>query len=203
MIVEMAGKIFNKWEAESVSINDRGLQKYLNLDAPERHSFNLYTNKRFSKKKYNIIERLVKKMMVTGHLKDSRVHKKVSGRDTGKKQTAVKIVKKALEEIESKTSKNPVQILVRAVENTAPCEETTRIRHGGIIVHKAVDVAPQRRIDLSLSFISHGAAQRAFKSKTSISKGLASELIAASKNDNKIYSVGKKEESERVAASAR
>ena len=202
-MLKMKNKIFNTWDIDKISVSDRGLERYLNLSAAEKHSFSLYANKRFGKKNYNIIERLAKKMMVTGHIKDSRVHKKISGRDTGKKQTTVKIVKNAFKEIEAKTKQNPVQVLVQAVENTAPSEETTRIRHGGIIVHKAVDVAPQRRIDVSLSFISHGAAQRAFKSKTSISKGLAAEIIAASNNDNKTYSVSKKEESERVAASAR
>ncbi len=192
-----------RWDIRNITVKDLGLQRYTVLENPKITSFSMYASKRFGKAKYNVIERLANKLMVTGHLKDSRVHKRVSGRDTGKKQRAISAVLKAFEKVEKRTKKNPIQVLIEAIENAAPREETTRIRHGGIIVHKAVDVSPQRRVDLALSFIAHGAGQRAFKKKTSISSALAEELISASNGDQKAYSISKKSELERVASSAR
>jgi small subunit ribosomal protein S7 len=98
---------------------------------------------------------------------------------------------------------NPVQALVKAIENAAPREETTRIRQGGIIAHRAVDVSPARRADISLSFITHGAAQRAFNKKQPMAAALAEEILSAMNYDTKTYSISKREELERVAQSAR
>jgi len=39
-----------------------------------------------------------------------------------------KIVEQSLEIIEQKTKKNPIQTLVTAIENSAPREETTRVK---------------------------------------------------------------------------
>ena len=189
-------------ETKEIFVKDAGLRNYINLQSPP-NSFSKYANKRFGKSKYNVVERLAKKLMVTGHIKDTRVHKRVSGRDTGKKQRTLRATQEALEIIEKKTKKNPMQVLVEAIENAAPCEETTRIRQGGIIVHKSVDVAPQRRVDLALSFIAHGTGQRAFNKKATLSKALADELMAAAGYDMKTYSIAKREELERVAESAR
>lgn len=197
-------KIFDRWDPRAVEIVDPSLKDYINLLPREiPHSFGKWGNKRFGKKHYSLIERLANDLMTTGHIKDSRVHKKTSGRDTGKKQTTLRMVRKALEIIEKKTKQNPIQVLVNAAINTAPREETTRIRQGGIIVHKSVDVAPQRRLDTALRFLSHGAAQRCFKKRYTLPAALADEIIAAANYDTKAYSVSKKEETERVAQSAR
>ena len=197
-------KIFNKWDTSKIKINDPGLQPYIvlgNYASPS--SGGRHTHTQFAKSKLTIIERLVNKMMVTGHLKEGRVHRRVSGRDTGKKLTAYSFTKHAFEIIEKKTNQNPLQTLIKAIENSAPIEETTAFRQGGIIAHKSVDVAPQRRVDLSLRFLTHGAGQRAFKKKKSIADALADELMAAAKYDTETYSIKKKEELERVAAGAR
>jgi len=197
-------KVLGKWETSELKVSDHGLEAYIYFG---KHAFpssgGRHTHTQFAKSKISIIERLVNKMMVTGHIKEGRVHKRVSGRDTGKKLTAYSSILKSLEIIEKKTKQNPLQTLVRAIENAAPIEETTAFRQGGIIAHKSVDVAPQRRIDLALRFLTHGAGQRAFKSRKSISQSLADELMAAAKYDAETYSVKKKEELERVAAGAR
>ncbi|HOT95155.1 MAG TPA: 30S ribosomal protein S7, partial [Methanoregulaceae archaeon] len=101
-----------------------------------------------------------------------------------------------------KTRENPVQVLVQAVANAGPREETVRLKYGGINVPKSVDTAPQRRVDSALKFITEGV-QKASRGKKSVAAALADELIAASKGDVKAYSVGKKEERERIAKSAR
>jgi len=200
----MVSKIFDKWSSEGVVVKDLGVRGYIYLrDELAPSSFGRQAGRKFGKEKIHIVERLVNKLTVTGHLKDTRVHKRISSRDTGKKQRTYRIVRKALERVEAKTSKNPLQVLVTAVENASPQEETTRIRQGGIIVHRSVDVAPSRRVNLALSFLSHGAGQRSFKKKASIDAALAEEIIAAANYDMKCYSINKREELERIAASAR
>ena len=197
-------KVMNRWDSEGIVYKDPGLKAYINTSltiAPSTGGRNTQTQ--FWKSKTPLVERLMNKMLVSGHLKEGRNHKRTSGRDTGKKMTAYKYMKGALEIIEKKTNQNPIQVLVVAIETAAPVEETTAFRQGGIIARKPVDVAPQRRLDTALRLISHGAGQRCFRSKTSAAEGLAQEIIAASKNDNTTYSIKKKEEIERVAASAR
>ena len=92
---------------------------------------------------------------------------------------------------------------MEALENAAPREEVTRLQFGGISVPKAVDVAPSRRLDISLRNITKGAIQTSFKNTKPIQECLADELILASKNDMNSFAVAKKEEVERVASSAR
>ena len=125
------------------------------------------------------------------------------GRNTGKKHLAYSIVKLAFDLIHLKTGENPIQVLVRAIENAAPREETTRIMYGGIIYHVAVDVSPQRRVDLALRNLVDGAKLASFRSQKSIEECLADELIAAASNDPKSYAIAKKEETERIALSSR
>lgn len=202
--VNISFKIFDTWDTNSVVINDPGLRNYISF-VPRTipYTFGRFSTKKFGKANMNVVERIANKLMVTGHIKDSRIHKRVSGRDSGKKQSRLKIVKHALMIIEQKTKKNPLQVLVRAIENTSPREETTRIRQGGIIVHKSVDSSPARRVDVATRFITHGAGMRCFNKKASLENALADEIIAAANHDTKCYSVAKKEEIERVAASAR
>ncbi|MEM2444307.1 MAG: 30S ribosomal protein S7, partial [Sulfolobales archaeon] len=113
------------------------------------------------------------------------------------------IVKMAFELVHLKTGENPIQVLVRAIENVAPREETTRIMYGGIIYHVAVDVSPQRRVDIALKNLVDGAKSASFRSQKSIEECLADELVAAASNDPKSYAVAKKEEVERIALSSR
>jgi small subunit ribosomal protein S7 len=96
-----------------------------------------------------------------------------------------------------------VEVLVRAIENSAPCEDTTRISYGGIVYHLSVDIAPQRRIDLALRNITEGARNTSINSPRSIDECLAEELIMAGNHDMKSYAVAKRNEIERVAQASR
>ena len=116
---------------------------------------------------------------------------------------ATAIVKSAFEIIHLKTSENPLQILVRAIENAAPREEITRICYGGIVYPQSVDAAPQRRVDLALRFITEGARIASFSNRKPIEECLADELITAAQGDPKSYAIQRKEEVERIAMSAR
>jgi small subunit ribosomal protein S7 len=123
--------------------------------------------------------------------------------NTGDKQKTMRITRDAFEIIHSRTDENPIQILVSAVENAAPREETVRLKYGGISVPKAVDVAPQRRVDQALLFISDGVYSDSFKTPTDAEEALANQLIGAANDDVSAYAVNQKEEKERVAAAAR
>lgn len=183
--------LFGKYSSSEVVVRDGGLAKYICLSGTMvPHSDGRHANRWFGKAKLNIVERLINNMMRT------EVY-------TGKKMKAMRVTSDAFDVIAKKTNKNPIQVLVEALENAAPREEITRLQFGGISVPKAVDVAPSRRLDIALRNITRGAIQSSFKNTKPIQECLADELILASKNDMNSFSVSKKEEAERVASSAR
>jgi small subunit ribosomal protein S7 len=184
-------KLFQKWGFKEIQVRDLGLQRYLNLTpmvAP--HSMGRHEHQRFRKANVNIVERLINDMMRPG-------------KNSGKKAKCTNIVKQAFEIINLRTQKNPIEILVRAVENSAPCEDTTRISYGGVVYHLSVDVAPQRRIDLALRHITEGARAATANNPKPVEECLADELMLAAANDIKSAGVAKRHEIERVAQSSR
>ena len=194
-------KVFGRWETEKVEVKDPGLRTYINLKPfylPHQGGRHV---KPFGKSEVSIVERLVNKIPVTGH--DGKKHRRPSGRNTGKKQKAFKIVREAFETVEKRAKRNPIQVLVDALSNASPREETTRIKYGGIAYHQSVDVSPQRRLDVALRLISVSASKVAFKNKKSMAACLADEIVAAANYDIKSHSISKKEEIERIAKAAR
>jgi small subunit ribosomal protein S7 len=184
-------KLFQKWSFNDITVKDIGLQRYLNLTpmvAP--HSMGRHEHQRFRKAKVNIVERLINGLMR-------------SGPNAGKKAKATNFVKETFEIINIKTGRNPIEVLVQAVENASPCEDTTRVSMGGVVYHLSVDVAPQRRIDLALRHITDGARNASKNNPRSIQETLADELILAANKDIKSAGVAKRNEIERVAQSSR
>ncbi len=193
--------MFGKWDTKDVEVTDPSLRTIINLDPViVPHSCGRHASA-FGKAKVNIVERVINRILVTGH--DGKTHKRISGHNSGKKHMGYKIVKDAFEIVEKKTKKNPLQLLVVALSNAAPREDTTRIKYGGVAYHQSVDISPQRRLDLALRYLTIGAARNSFKSKKSITAALAEEIVAASSYDLKCFSISKKEESERIAKAAR
>lgn len=183
--------LFGKYDLSEVTVNDGGLAKYIDLTPTNvPHSGGKHANRWFGKSKLSIVERLINNMMRTEDF-------------TGKKLKSYRAVSDAFDIINARTKKNPVQVLVEALENAAPREEVTRLQFGGISVPKAVDVAPQRRLDIALRNVSKGAVKASFKNKKAIAYCIADELILASKGEMTSFGVSKKEEIERVAQSAR
>ncbi len=183
--------LFGKYDMKEVKVSDPGLKRYINLlPVLVPHRGGSRSNKRFGNSEVSIIERLINSMMRTGNY-------------TGKKMKAYNAVMEAMGIIHKRTEKNPVQILVRAIENSAPMEETTQIRYGGISVPKAVDVSPSRRLSISLSNNAKGAVKASFKTKRGVAHCLAQELINAANGDKSSFAFSKKEEMERMARSAR
>ena len=191
--------LFRKWNFSDVEIKDPGLNEILCLPPTLiPTSFGRHEHKRFAKSRVNIVERLCNNLMHFGKKKA-----KNSGRMAGKKYKSIKIVKTAFEIIHLQTGSNPIDQLVRAIENTAPNEDTTTIAYGGVRYHVSVDISPQRRVDLALRFMSLAVRETSFSTKKSAEEILANEIIMAARNDSNCFSIKKKFEQERMAMSAR
>jgi ribosomal protein uS7 len=89
------------------------------------HTAGRYQVKRFRKAQCPIVERLINALMR-------------KARNNGKKFLGMKIVQQALEIVHLMTDENPLQVLVRAVVNAGPREDSTRIGAGGIVRRQAV-----------------------------------------------------------------
>ena len=152
-----------------------GLKDYINL-SPVLVPYSAGRNvaKQFHKSKKNIVERLMSKLFVAGH--KGKKHWRTSRQNTGKITTAHKIIKKTFEIIEQRTKENPVNVFVEALVNAAPREEIITIEYGGARYPKAVECAPQRRIDIALRYFCQGAYQKSFNTKKAIEDCLADEI---------------------------
>ena len=191
--------LFRKWDTTDIVINDIGLKTAISLkQIIIPLDFGRSALKRFNKAEVNIVERLANKLMHFG-----KKYAKNTGRMAGKKTHSLNVVKTAFEIINLKTGKNPVEILVRAVENSAPNEDTTRIVYGGTVYHVSVDVAPIRRVDLALRFIADGVKEATFSNPKPIEEYIAEHLILSANNDTTSPSIKKNNELERVAQASR
>lgn len=197
-------KLFGRWDY-AVEVKDMGLKRYINLNQrciPIAHG--KFANKQFGKTNVNVVERLANKLMRSGQGAKKMAGKFLRGRgNTGNKLNALNTVEKAFEIIEKKTKKNPIQVLVDALQNTGPAEETTSIIYGGIRYHQAIDASALRRLDFALKNLALGAFATSFNTKNSLGDALANEIILAASNNTKSFAVARKEETERIAGSSR
>ena len=191
--------LFRKWDLSNIEIHDPGLKAAISLRKMILPlTYGRSALKRFNKAEANIVERLSNKLMHFG-----KKYAKNTGRMAGKKIRVINTVKAAFEIIYLKTEKNPVEILVRAVENSAPNEDTTRIVYGGTVYHVSVDVSPLRRVDLALRFIADCVKEATFSNPKAIEEHLAEHLIMAAENNPDAPSIKKKHELERIAQASR
>ena len=195
-------KVFNRWGVDGITVTDKGIENYICLKptfVPKTGA--RYAGSRFHKSKVFIVERLVNKVMVCGH--KGKKHSISSGHNTGKAQSALKIIEEALEIIEIKTKLNPIAVLVKAIENAAPREEIITIEYGGARYPKSVECAPQRRVDLVLKVMTQGVYHKCFNSKKTASNAWADEIIHAYNFSNNSAAIQKKLELERQSDSSR
>jgi small subunit ribosomal protein S7 len=191
--------LFRKWDLSEIEVKDPGLKTAISLRKQILpYTYGRSALKRFNKADVNIVERLCNKTMHFG-----KKYSKNTGRMTGKKIRVLNTIKAAFDIIALKTGENPVSVLVKAVEYSAPNEDTTRIVYGGTVYHVSVDVAPLRRVDLALRFISDAIKESTFSNPKPIEEHMAEQLILASKNDPNAPSVKKKNELERIAQASR
>ena len=195
-------KLFGKWSSD-VEVKDPGLKRYITLKPvliPKSCGARDY-RERFQKSKMHIVERLALHLIVSGH--SAKKHKITSGKFGGGFYTALKVIEKAFEIIEKRTGKNPVEVLVRAIENAAICEEIASYQLGGIIARVAVVTSPQRRVDKALRIICQSAYKISFNNKIDIANALAEELINAAENSSKSLAIAYRERTEQEAMGAR
>ena len=131
----------------------------------------------------------------------------MKGRNNGKKLLALRIVAHAFEIIHLLTDQNPIQVLVDAIVNTGPREESTRIGSQGTVRRQAVDVSPLRRVNQAVALLTTGVSpfsipymihasqsvlqtrESAFRNVKSIAECLADELINAAKGSSNSYAI--------------
>ncbi|MCK5299756.1 MAG: 30S ribosomal protein S7 [Candidatus Aenigmarchaeota archaeon] len=195
-------KLFNKWSFDELKITDEGLVQYITIKpqlVPK--SGGQHAKKQFHKSKVNIVERLVNKLFVAGH--KGKKHKFSSGTNVGKSFMIMKGVEDAFIKIEENTKENPIQVLITAIENSAPMEEVVTYQRGGSFARNAVITSPQRRIDLALKHIAQGTYQTTTKAKKTLAQALSEQIIGTSKNDTNLLSIREKQRREKEAAGAR
>ncbi|TSE19741.1 30S ribosomal protein S7 [Tepidimonas alkaliphilus] len=96
--------------------------------------------------------------------------------ESGKKAVAERIVYGALEHIEKKTGKDPLEVFATAINNVKPLVEVKSRRVGGANYQVPVEVRPVRRQALAMRWIKQAARKR---SEKSMALRLANELIEA------------------------
>lgn len=197
--------LFAKYPINGIVVTDRSMVGNVRFNLqPYPNIFGRRRRKSYYDSHISIVERLINKLMRGGTGK--KVGGKVirtSGRLQGKKLKVLHIVEDAFEIISKKTGKNPVQVFVDALQNSAPIEDTTRVRYGGISYNVAVGISAQRRVDVALKNIALASLIGAFRKKKRLSDALADELMQASQNMPESYAIKKRIESERIARRAR
>ncbi len=184
-------KLFGKWGFENIEIRDAGLKRYISLRPTFLpHSGGRHEAQKFRKSEMNIVERLINDLMKPGS----------SGGDKSRVSGAMRT---SFDIVNVKTGRNPIEMVVRAIENSAPNEDTTRIGYGGVVYRLAVDISPQRRIDLALRFIIRGIKEQTFGNRKTFEEIIADQLIGAANNDGNNFAVRRKREMERVALASR
>ena len=158
-------------------------------------------SEKFGRAKVNLIELFANLVGVPGHR--GKKHKIQTSQRTGKYSKNMRIVLDALKIIETKTKENPIQVLVKALENAAPRDGVTIIEYGGARYPQSVDISPLRRVTMTLRVMVQGSYDKSFNKKTKIAKALADEIVKAYNNDADSYAIGKKRDSEKQADSAR
>lgn len=112
----------------------------------------------------------------------------------GKKTLAQKIIYKALDIIEHKTSNNPLQILEKAIRNATPLVEVKSRRVGGSTYQVPIEVRAYRGTNLALRWLTKFSNQRSGKN---MAFKLASEIIDAANDSGN--TIRKKEETHKMA----
>jgi len=197
-------KLFNKWSFKNIEIKDWTLEKYINLrPVIIPHTAGRHEHKRFWKtSKISVIERFVNRLLAPGFI-GSKIKGHKSSYSSGKKSKLLGNLENAFTLLELNTGQNPIQVLIDAICNSAPREETTKIAMGGISYASAVDVSPQRRVDLAIKYLVQAIGAKSHSNEKEFAVNLAQELILAASDSQESRAVKRKDEIERIAVSAR
>jgi len=194
-------KVFDLYDLSEVKVEDPGLKRVINLEPKVVLKSKGKQKGKFYAAKVNVIERLARLLCHPGHR--GKKHRIMTSNASGKLTKNTRVVLDAFKIIQEKTGENPVQVLVKAIENGSPREETTTIEYGGAKYPQAVDTSPIRRVSLTLRNIVNGTQDRAFNKKTKLPQALAEEIMLAAKEAGDCFTISKKIEAEKQANSAR
>ena len=112
----------------------------------------------------------------------------------GKKQTCVKVVYDAFDQLKGKTDKDPLEVFLKALENVKPAVEVKSRRVGGATYQVPIEIRDSRREALAMRWIIGAARSR---SGHGMAETLASELLDAFNNTGTAYK--KKEDTHKMA----
>ena len=112
----------------------------------------------------------------------------------GKKSKATRIMYDALDIIEERMQRNPVEVFEQAVTNATPLIEVKPRRVGGATYQVPVEVSAHRRLSLALRWLVKSARTRFGKSMTA---KLANELMDAAQGTG--ATVKRREDTHRMA----
>jgi len=113
---------------------------------------------------------------------------------SGKKSVAERIIYGALDQIQSRGSSDPVEVLDKALDNVRPVVEVKSRRVGGATYQVPVEVRATRRTTLAMRWVIDAARARGEKS---MALRLAGELMDAA--ESRGSAVKKKEDTHRMA----
>lgn len=116
----------------------------------------------------------------------------------GKKSTAQGIMYGALDLVEERAKRNPIEVLEQALRNVAPAIEVKPMRVGGATYQVPVEVASERGVTLAMRWVLDNARARGGRS---MSEKLANELLDASNGQG--ASVKRKDDTHRMAEANR
>lgn len=112
----------------------------------------------------------------------------------GKKGVSETIFYKAMEIIEKKSQKDPVEVFIQSLENAKPLVEVKSRRVGGATYQVPIEVRPERRQALGIRWIINYSRNR---SEKTMYERLAGELMDAYNNTG--ATIKKKEDTHKMA----
>jgi small subunit ribosomal protein S7 len=112
----------------------------------------------------------------------------------GKKDTCVKIIYEAMDQLKAKTEKDPLEVFLKALDNVKPMVEVKSRRVGGATYQVPIEIRDSRREALAMRWIITAARSR---SGHGMADTLAAELIDAFNNTGSAYK--KKEDTHKMA----
>ena len=112
----------------------------------------------------------------------------------GKKATCTKIVYEAMDKLKAKTDKDPLEVLLKALENVKPLVEVKSRRVGGATYQVPVEIRDTRREALAMRWIINAARSR---SGHGMADTLSSELLDAFNSTGSAFK--KKEDTHKMA----
>jgi small subunit ribosomal protein S7 len=112
----------------------------------------------------------------------------------GKKSTAERVVYGALEEIKRQSDQDPLEVLVRAVDNMKPRVEVKSRRVGGATYQVPVEIGRERQLAMALRWLVQTASARRGMTLT---RAVAIEVMDAFKNEGNI--IKKRDDTHRMA----